>query len=377
LSVRIVRLLEEASWREFVDGHPSGNIFHTPEMFEVFSRAKGHHPQLWASTDGDRILALLAPVRISLGSRAFRFLTTRAVSYGGALYDTSPEGIDGLATLLRGYTRHTDRSVLFTELRNLSDLTAVQDVMVDCGFTYEDHLDYLIPLSRPVDEIFLGIGRRTRKQIRHGLRSGDVTIQEATGPEDLSTCYQLLKRTYAAARVPLADRSLFEAAFDVLSPLGMIRFPLAWVGETCVAASVELVYKDTVYGWYGAVDRRYVSYTPNELLVWHILRWAAENGYRTYDFGGAGRPDEEYGVRKFKAKFGGKLVNYGRNVRHHAPLRLAVSKVGYSLYQRFMDVGPRRRAFSEARPSSLAKPQPMSTRGSGVSERESQRGSRG
>jgi serine/alanine adding enzyme len=376
LSVRIVRTLEESPWREFVDRHPWGNIFHTPEMFEVFSRAKGHRPELWASTDGNRILALLAPVRISVGSGALRFLTTRAVAYGGMLYDETPEGIDGLAAVLRGYSRQAGRSVLFTELRNLSDLTAVQNVMVECGFSYEDHLNYLIPLSRPVEEVLLGFGRRTRKQIRQGLRRGDVTIQEAAGPEDLGICYDLLKRTYAAARVPLADRSLFEAAFAVLSPLGMIRFPLAWIGETCVAASVELVYKDTVYGWYGGVDRRYVSYTPNELLVWHILRWAAENGYRTYDFGGAGRPDEEYGVRTFKAKFGGQLVNFGRNVRHHAPWRLAVSRVGYSVYQRFMDIRSRQRAFSEARPRPLAKTESRPTRESGVSERESQRGSR-
>jgi serine/alanine adding enzyme len=377
LSVRVVRGLEESSWREFVDSHPRGNVFHTPEMFEVFSRAKGHRPEIWASTDGDRILALLTPVHIAIGNRALRFLTTRAVSYGGPLYDESPEGIDGLAAALRGYTRHAGRSVLFTELRNLSDLSEVQDVLADCGFSYEDHLNYLIALSRPVDEIFLGVGRRTRKQIRRGLRSGEVTIEEAMGPEDLGICYELLKRTYATAGVPLADRSLFEAAFDVLSPLGMIRFPLAWIGETCVAASVELVYKDTVYGWYGAVDRRYVSYTPNELLVWHILKWAAENGYRTYDFGGAGRPDEEYGVRRFKSKFGGKLVNYGRNVRHHAPWRLAVSKMGYSVYRRFMDLRSRRRSLSEARSSSLSRMPSRPSRDSGISRQGSRRGSGG
>jgi len=28
---------------------------------------------------------------------------------------------------------------------------------------------------------------------------------------------------------------------------------------------------------------------------------------------GAGKPSEKYGVRDFKAKFGGNLVNFGRN----------------------------------------------------------------
>jgi serine/alanine adding enzyme len=261
------------------------------------------------------------------------------VSYGSVLYEPTTEGIEGLTLLLRNYVDEIDGRVLFTELRNLSDLTHIQLVFLDHGFSYEDHLNYLIALDRPLDEIFLEIGRRTRKQIRHGIRRGDVVIEEATTREQIDTCYRLLKRTYASARVPLADRSLFTAAFDVLAPIGMVKFPMAWVGDICVAASVELVYRDTIYGWYGGVDRRYVSYTPNELLMWHILKWGAESGYRIYDFGGAGKPDEEYGVRTFKAKFGGRLVCFGRNVCNHAPWRLAVSKNGYAFYQRAWELG--------------------------------------
>jgi lipid II:glycine glycyltransferase (peptidoglycan interpeptide bridge formation enzyme) len=163
-------------------------------------------------------------------------------------------------------------------------------------------------------------------------------VTEATTREELSECYEVLRRTYGRARVPVADRSLFEAAFDVLWPRGMVKFVLARIGETCVAASVELVFKDTIYGWYGGVDREFVSRTPNELLMWHVLKWGAENGFRTYDFGGAGRPDEEYGVRSFKAKFGGELVCYGRNVRTHAPRRLAVGRMGYEVYRRLMSL---------------------------------------
>jgi len=53
-----------------------------------------------------------------------------------------------------------------------------------------------------------------------------------------------------------------------------------------------------------------------------------------YDFGGAGKPDEPYGVRDFKAKFGGKLINYSRNTSSHSPRWLAVSKVGYQIYRK-------------------------------------------
>jgi len=36
-------------------------------------------------------------------------------------------------------------------------------------------------------------------------------------------------------------------------------------------------------------------------------------------------------VRTFKSKFGGTLVNYGRNVYIHSPLLMNISKIGYQL----------------------------------------------
>lgn len=67
--------------------------------------------------------------------------------------------------------------------------------------------------------------------------------------------------------------------------------------------------------------------------MWHVLNWGATHGMAVYDFGGAGRPDEEYGVREFKAKFGGELVSFGRNRLVHAPTLLQLSTIGYGLYR--------------------------------------------
>ncbi|RMF32489.1 MAG: GNAT family N-acetyltransferase, partial [Chloroflexi bacterium] len=123
-------------------------------------------------------------------------------------------------------------------------------------------------------------------------------------------------------------------AFDLLAPRGMAKFLLARVGDQEVATSVELLYRGTIYGWYGGVDRAYSRFTPGELLTWYILRWGAEHGYRVYDFGGAGRPGEPYGVRDFKARFGGRLVCYGRNTYIHAPRALRLAQAGYALYRK-------------------------------------------
>ena len=334
MAIDVVQTLPEEEWRRFVYEHPQGSIFHTPEMFQVFSHAKGHHPTLWAAVGNDgHVLALLLPVRITLIDGLLRHFTTRAVAYDSVLCAPGAEGQEALARLLYTYKRQVKGELLFTELRNLSNREAVQPILREHGFVYEDHLNYLIDLKRPPEAIFQSIGRRTRKKVRRGLKQGEVVVEEARERKQVVACYDLLRQTYRAARVPLADRSLFEAAFDLLYPKGMVRFTLARLGQTPAAASVELIYKDVIYGWYGGVDRAYGSYVPNELLVWHILKWGAENGYGLYDFGGAGKPDEEYGVRDFKAKFGGELVCFGRNTCVHAPFLLRLGELGYHVYR--------------------------------------------
>ncbi len=336
MSISVVNTLPEDEWRQFVEEHPAGNVFHTPEMFQVFNRTKGHRPELWAAIKDRRILALLLPVKITLMNGLLRYFTTRSVGYGSVLITADAEGQEALARLLQTYAHEIGVVSLFTELRNLADLNGVQPILGKHGFVYEEHLNYLINLKRSSDAVFQNFGRRTRKNIRRGLRQGEVVIEEAKERDQVNACYDLLCQSYREAHVPLADRSLFEAALDLLHPKGMVRFTLARVGQTPVAASVELLYKDVIYGWYGGVDRNYGSYVPNELVMWDILKWGAENGYHLYDFGGAGKPDEEYGVRDFKSKFGGELVCYGRNTCVHAPKVLWLSKRGYQIVRRWL-----------------------------------------
>jgi lipid II:glycine glycyltransferase (peptidoglycan interpeptide bridge formation enzyme) len=305
-------------------------------MFRVFSRTPGHQPQLWAATQDRRVLALLLPVQITLMNGVLRYLTTRAVAYGGVLCAPGDDGREALAMLLRAYRHEVKGNLLFTELRNLSALCDLQLVLKESGFAYEDHLNYLVDLNLTPDAVFQNIGPRTRKKIRHAIQQGEVVIEEADRREQAIQCYKLLQKTYATASVPLADWSLFEAAFDILYLRGMVKFLLARLGDRYVAGSVELIYKDRIYGWYGGVDRAYSGYIPNELLLWHIFKWGAENNYRVYDFGGAGKPNEKYGVRDFKAKFGGNLVCYGRNTCVHAPLMLRLSELGYRVYRHWL-----------------------------------------
>jgi len=334
MTVEVVRTLPEAAWSRFVADHPAGSIFHTPEMFRVFDKTLNHRPELWAATRQGRVLALMLPVEVCLMPRwPLSWLTTRSVVYGSVLAVPGAEGDAALAELLRTYRQQGVGASLFTELRNVSCLEETQPILVRAGFSYEEHLNYIIDLDKPVDELFRGLPKHTRRDIRVSIARG-VVVEPVTEPQQLDDLYALLRLTFGRAGVPLADVSLFEAVLSILVPRGMAWMFLARVDGAPVAASVELPYKDTIYSWYAGYDRRFRQYRANDRLVWHALECGVKGGYKNYDFGGAGVPGKEYGPRDFKAKYRGNLVNYGRNTCVHSHMRLGISRLGYGLWQR-------------------------------------------
>lgn len=334
--MQIVRSLDKTKWQRFIDGHPESNAFHTPEIFEVFARTKNHTPGLWAVIgDNGDVIVLFLPVNITL-YRRLRRLTTRAVAYGSVLFENTRDGFKALDLLLHSYKEHTGKSLLFTELRNLSDLTEAQPVLKELGFGYTEELNYLFSLEPDAGNVLQRIGRATRKHIRRGIRQGILEISDVKKYDELVEWYRLLEKVYNRARIPLADRSLFEAVFDILVTKGMAKFMVGRVDGRVAVCSLILLYKDRIFDWYGGVDRSYGKFCPSELMIWHEMKWGSENGYRVFDFGLAGDPNVEYGVRHFKAKFRGKEVCYGRNTYIHMPGVMRMVKLGYEGYRYFL-----------------------------------------
>jgi len=78
-------------------------------------------------------------------------------------------------------------------------------------------LNYLIDLDSSPENVFNQIGHRTQRNIRHALNQGKVSTKEIFDEAGVIQSYQLIRKTYTNAKVPLADQSLFESAFDILS----------------------------------------------------------------------------------------------------------------------------------------------------------------
>jgi serine/alanine adding enzyme len=90
---------------------------------------------------------------------------------------------------------------------------------------------------------------------------------------------------------------------------------------------IVLLGRSTVSEWFVCGDDGIEkNLYPSVLATYAGIEYAAKNGFERFDFMGAGKPDEDYGVREFKSKFGGELVEHGRFLYICKPMLYTLGK---------------------------------------------------
>jgi len=333
---RVVRSLDEARWAAFVERHPHGTVFHTPQMHRAFSETARHRPDLLAEVDGGgEIQALFTPVTIATLGGPLRSITGRVVAFAGPLAVDGHDGEAAVQRLLTTFRRTVPRSALFVEIRHIFDPGPNRRALAAAGFTLEPHLNFFVDLTASTDVLWGRLTQSTRRNVTKARREG-VTIVEATDEAQIAEGYAVLEDVYRRIQVPLPDRSLFDAAARSLGTNGSYRMLLARAEGRTIGVLTLLGANGLITYWYTGTLREYARLRAGDLLVWHAIEAGHHEGYRTMDFGGAGQPDVPYGVRDFKAKFGGELVAFGRDRLVPSPTRLRLATAAYRSARRFL-----------------------------------------
>jgi hypothetical protein len=324
----IVDRLEPEKLDAFLHEHPKGTMFHTTYMYAVFKQTKHYYPLFLAAIDkhGD-ILALLLAVRIQTLPDPLGGFSSRSIFYAEPICREDEQGVDALTALIALHDAKMRHRVLFTEVRPIWAPAMEKIALERCGYTYLGYLNFMIDLTPGEDKVWNAMIKSCRADIRRSKKRG-MRIEEVNTPEGVDLLYHFTRLSYEHSNVPLADKSLFTAALKILVPRDMVKIFVAYYEDEPVAADIDLMYKQLVYGWYGGLVRQ-KGISPVESLTWHALEWGIHNGYTHFDTGGAGWPDIPYGVRDFKAKFGGELVNYGRYRKVYYPWKLKLAEGAY------------------------------------------------
>lgn len=259
-----------------------------------------------------------------------QFLSRRAIINSGPELsdDITP---DELRRLLDECRNRLKGNAIYVETRNFADYSKYMDVFAECGWKYEPHYNFIIDTSS-LETVEANLGKSRKRDIRTSFRDG-ASIGLAESLDEVKELYDLLKSLYSTkVKTPLFPFEFFEKLYaSSWGKVFVVRYDGRVVGGTvCVCGG------DTVYEWFACgEDGISKSVFPSTLATYAGIKYAAENGYRCFDMMGAGAPgDGGYGVRDFKAKFGGELVEYGRFKCVLNPLLYRIGVLGVKIMKK-------------------------------------------
>ena len=244
------------------------------------------------------------------GSRVKQFFSRRAIINGGPLLAEDIRETE-LEILLRQCIDGLKRRSIYIETRNYSDYSHFRPTFEKLGFIYEPHYDYQVELFD--GNMWEGRMESSRRRfVKSSLQQGAMIVANPTR-EDVKGFYTVLQDLYRnRIKKPLFPLSFFIQMLDT----PFCKYILVEYQQEIIGGMLCVFDDDSVYEWFVCgKDGCYPKIYPSTLATWAAIRFAAEHGFKRFDMMGAGAPgDGGYGVREFKAKFGGELVEYGRFV---------------------------------------------------------------
>lgn len=322
---------DHEGWDQYVCKHAKGSIFHTSGMIRAYEQTRGVEPYARAAVDAEgRIVALLVSYHVKT-LELVAPVSSRAVQFAEPLCESDPIGLAALTHLVGMHDRYMRTRALYCEVRSILEPGTEKEALLSNGYEHHDYVNYLVDLRFDSDVLWSNLHKKLRQQVRSAARKG-VEIRDDETPEGIERLYGLLQASYRRARIPLPDVSLFTNTLKQL-PREQVRLRTAFLNGNPIASIISLAFGDRVFSWYGGT-LRLGGLSPFASIVWDDIKWGSRNGFSYYDFGGAGWPNEDYGPRGFKARFGGQEVRFGRYTRTYSKVRLRLAELGFNISRR-------------------------------------------
>lgn len=327
--------IDRIAWSRLVETSATGNWFQTPGAFDLFVSMPDLFVPFVYGIETDGLLRGVCGGYVTRENNAIKqYLTRRAIIIGGpSLADGATN--DEVVALMSAVLKELKSRAIYIETRNFNDYSKWRSAFEYAGFDYKPHLNFHIDTSS-VEMVEANLGKSRKRDIKTSIRDGAFIIKQPS-IEQLREYYSILEKLYKTkVKTPLFPFSFFEALWRnrdgrfLLIALHTDRGIEIVGGTVCVAQEGKCLYEWFVCGR----DGEWKSIFPSCYATYTGIRYAAEHNMPRFDMMGAGTPDQAYGVRDFKAKFGGQEVEHGRFLCITKPLLYKIGTLGVKILKK-------------------------------------------
>ncbi len=322
--------VEEEKWERLLENSLQASPFQTLGTYNFFKGVENCSAHVFACEEMSEYTAL-AVVAVYKEGGIKGFLSKRAIIYGGPVFHNNNN--QSIEAFLKYVNTSLKNEVIYTEIRNFFDYSQFKQQFTNAGWNFIDYLNVQIYLeNKSHNEILAAMNSTRARQIRNTYKLGAV-VGPSVEVNEITSFYKILKELYAQkVKLPIPDLNFFV---NLIQSKNGIFFVVKHLDRVIGGAFCLWLPARGVYTFYYCGDDNYdKKMYPAHIAIDGAIKFAIENNLKVVDLMGAGKKDEYYGVRVYKERFGGLLVEHGRYLKISKPLLYKVGILGLKILKK-------------------------------------------
>jgi len=289
MMIRFARDTDHQRWDEYVLNHKAGTAYHLFSWKTAIEKTYKFKCFYLMAEESGAIVGVLPLVQQGSQFRRSHLFSLPYCDIGGILSDSVDTGRSLLAYALE-YMRKNGFSKL--------DIRTNKIDLQESSGKKSAKVRMLMEMEGNAESLMRSFKSKLRSQVRKTFRDGlQVRIG---GIELLDTFYRVFAENMRDLGSPVHSKNWFSQilkAYGARSRCGVVYLP----DGRPAAGGIILLHEYTLSIPWASHLRKLNQFNPNMLLYWRFLEFAADNGYKFFDFG---RSTPEEGTYNFKAQWG-------------------------------------------------------------------------
>lgn len=320
--------IDYQQWKDLVNNSSTATFFQSPEGYNFYASLSFLSTFLVGVAQNGQLKGIVCGYIQAEMKGAIAYLSRRAIIPGGVLLADNISD-DALFMLLTYTKTYLSDKAIYIEIRNYKDFSNYKRVFQAAGYGYHPHFNIQVDTSH-VNTAFSRLSQSKKRQVRKAEKLG-LSWHITKDYNDICAFYSLLESVYREkVKTPLFPVSFFQE----VSKNDNGRIFVVKLHDIVVGGMACIHWQGrTTYEYFVCANKKLDhKYFISVYITWKAIEYAAINQCYYFDFMGAGKPDAAYGVREFKSKFGGNLVEFGRFRYVNQPWLFALGKIGVRMY---------------------------------------------
>jgi|LGVF01.1.fsa_nt_gb FemAB-related protein (PEP-CTERM system-associated) len=287
MRIRLATPADRSAWDAYVLAHPAGIAYQLLAWKDAVEGAYGFQGLYLLAENGTGICGVLPLIDFRVPLRGHTLSSLPYCDVGGVLADDEEAALALLSHARALAIKHSATC----------QVRAAQPLPWP-GKNQTDKVRMVLDLPADSEQLLAGLKSKLRSQVKKPTREG--LTAKLGGLELVDTFYPLFAHNMRDLGSPVHSRHWIEAVVAGYQDRARIAVVYMPDGQPA-AAGIVLLHPQTVSIPWASALREYNRMNPNMLLYWTFLSFAADNGFRQFDFG---RSTPGEGTYRFKEQWG-------------------------------------------------------------------------